>query len=185
MDENAKTAKPSSLTTDGSTANAVSSPGVAISDTTSPTPSPSLGAALFSSAKMDWETPQDFFDKANENLGPFHLDAAASEDNHKCPMYFDMATDALKQPWHKYGNVWCNPPYGRNIIHWVKKASGEARLGGYVVMLLPSRTDTKWFHQYCANQRVIFIEGRLKFVGAESSAPFPSILVIFGKRKDA
>ena len=82
--------------------------------------------------------------------------------------------------------VFCNPPYGRNITgKWVKKAHDtlkSARNRTVVVMLIPARTDTKWFHEYIydkPNVEIRFLKGRLKFVGAEHSAPFPSMVVIF------
>ena len=79
------------------------------------------------------------------------------------------------------GVVWCNPPYGREIGLWVKKAYESAHeSGGIVVMLIPARTDTKWFHDYVLHRAEIrFIAGRLKFGGAKNSAPFPSMVVIF------
>jgi len=75
--------------------------------------------------------------------------------------------------------VYCNCPYGREISKWVKKAYEENKKGVFVVMLLPARTDTKWFHDYIYNQHEIrFIKGRLKFNDGKQSAPFPSMLVI-------
>jgi hypothetical protein len=81
------------------------------------------------------------------------------------------------QPWH--GCVWCNPPYGRTIGYWVQKAYLESLNGVKTVMLLPARTDTKWFHDYCVKGRIEFLKGRLKFGNAKYNAPFPSMIVIF------
>ena len=134
---------------------------------------------MFSSKTDMWETPQDFFDELNDEFS-FTLDVAASDHNAKCYHYYTQHEDGLKMPWH--GVVWCNPPYGREIGKWVKKAYFEAILGTTVVMLIPARTDTKWFHDYILGKaEVRFIRGRLKFGGSKNSAPFPSMVVIFRK----
>ena len=140
---------------------------------------------LFSSKTDLWETPQDFFDMLDAEFC-FTLDAAADAQNHKCPRYYTREQDGLKQPWP--GTVWCNPPYGRQIGKWVQKASYEAAANNNtIVMLLPARTDTRWFHTYIYKQPNVetrFVRGRLKFGGSKNSAPFPSMVVIF-KPKDA
>lgn len=134
---------------------------------------------LFSSKEEKWETPQDFFDKLNDEFH-FTLDAAASPDNTKCTNYFTEEQDGLVQSWGGH-TVWCNPPYCRKTGLWVKKAYEEhQRTGCTVVMLLPSRTDVRWFHDYILGKAEIrFIKGRLKFGGNKNSAPFPSIVVIY------
>ena len=134
---------------------------------------------LFSSKEEKWETPQDFFDKLNDEFH-FTLDAAASPDNAKCANYFTEEQDGLAQSWEGH-TVWCNPPYCRKTGLWVKKAYEEhQRTGCTVVMLLPSRTDVRWFHDYILGKAEIrFIKGRLKFGGNKNSAPFPSIVVIY------
>lgn len=135
-----------------------------------------INKALFSSETDLWATPQDFFNKLNEEF-KFTLDPCANEENHKCEKYFTKEQDGLLQSWDNE-IVFCNPPYGRDIKKWVKKAS-EAR-GGVVVMLIPSRTDTAYFHDYIYNKSEIrFIRGRLKFGDAKNSAPFPSMVCIF------
>ncbi len=135
--------------------------------------------ATLSSKDMTWGTPQDFFDKLNEEFN-FTLDPCATPETAKCKRFFTPEIDGLKQSWDNEV-VFCNPPYGREIGKWVKKSS-EAR-GGVVVMLIPARTDTKYFHEYIYKKSEIrFIKGRLKFVGKQKgsgSAPFPSMLVIF------
>ena len=88
-----------------------------------------MNSALLSSKKMDWCTPQDFFDHLNEEFG-FVLDAAATDKTAKCPLYYTPETDGLSQSWDRGGAVFCNPPYGREIGKWVKKAYEEARGGG-------------------------------------------------------
>lgn len=134
---------------------------------------------LFSSKEEKWATPQDFFDKLNDEFH-FTLDAAASPDNAKCANYFTEEQDGLAQSWEGH-TVWCNPPYCRKTGLWVKKAYEEhQRTGCTVVMLLPSRTDVRWFHDYILGKAEIrFIKGRLKFGGNKNSAPFPSIVVIY------
>lgn len=134
---------------------------------------------MFSSATDDWSTPQDFFDKLNDEFH-FTLDVCADENNHKCEHYYTKEIDGLIRPW--VGTIWCNPPYGRKIGEWVRRALFASVAGNTVVMLLPARTDTKWFHDYIYkrdNVEIRFIKGRLKFGGCKNSAPFPSMVVIF------
>ena len=138
---------------------------------------------MFSSEKMDWTTPPMFFQELDREFH-FTLDAAASDSNHLCKRYFTEKEDALKQKWT--GRAWLNSPYGRQIGKWVKKAYEEVECGNaeLVVMLLPARTDTKYFHQYCMKvwpHGIRFIKGRLKFGDGKNSAPFPSMVVIFKK----
>lgn len=133
----------------------------------------------YSSKKMDWETPQDFFDRMD---GEFHftLDAAAGHENKKCEKYFTKEDNGLEKDWQGQ-IVWVNPPYGRELTKWVEKCYEESRKPGTtVVMLIPSRTDTKYFHNFIYGKAEIrFIKGRLKFVGAKDAAPFPSMVVIY------
>lgn len=132
---------------------------------------------MFSSKTDMWATPQSFFDELDSEFH-FNLDVCATPANTKCAAYYTKEIDGLKQPW--YGVCWCNPPYGRTIGEWVKKAVESANNGAIVVMLLPARTDTRWFHDYIYNKyEVRFIKGRLKFGDSKTAAPFPSMLVIF------
>lgn len=137
---------------------------------------------MFSSKNEKCETPQYFFDSLNDEFH-FDLDPAASDDNHKCDTYFTKQQDGLLQDWGGH-TVFCNPPYGRKTGEWVKKAYLEScKPGTTVVMLLPGRTDVKWFHDYCLPYGEIrYIRGRLKFGESKNSAPFPSIVVIFRNR---
>lgn len=128
----------------------------------------------------DWATPRAFFDKLDA-IHNFDLDVAASSRNRMTEDYFgldheqDWRRDGLKADW--YGHVWCNPPYGRGIKDWVLKASQHYDL---VVMLLPARTDTKWFHELVLpNAEVTFVKGRIKFGAGLAPAPFPSMVVEF------
>ena len=134
---------------------------------------------MFSSKTDEWSTPQDLFDKLNEEFH-FDLDVCANESNHKCALYYDRKQDGLKMPWTDHV-VWCNPPYGREIGKWVKKAYFENMAHGTtIVMLLPARTDTRWFHNYVLwKAHVRFIQGRLKFGGSKNSASFPSMIAVY------
>lgn len=131
----------------------------------------------FSSATDLWATPQDVFDELNREFG-FVLDVCASPENTKCPRYFTREGNGLLQEWR--GACWMNPPYGREIGDWIRKAYLSSREGATVVCLIPARTDTAWWHEYVAHSSEIrFLRGRLKFGGADNSAPFPSAVVIF------
>lgn len=133
---------------------------------------------MFSSKRMDWETPQDFFDKLNVEFH-FTLDPCANEQNAKCKKFYTIEQDGLTQSWQ--GEiVFCNPPYGRELSKWVEKAYKESRKPNtIVVMLIPARTDTKYFHQYIYKKSEIrFIKGRLKFGNSTNGAPFPSMVVV-------
>ena len=135
---------------------------------------------LFSSNSGVWETPQDFFEKLNA-VFHFTLDACALPENAKCERYYTPEDDGLSQPWT--GNVWCNPPYGRNISEWLRKAHDEiGRNADVIVMLVHARTDTAWFHDYVyekPNVELHFVRGRLKFGGGKVNAPFPSVVLVF------
>ena len=132
---------------------------------------------LFSSNTDLWETPQNFFDKLDEEFH-FTLDACALPENAKCDRYFTPEMDGLSKNWG--GVVWCNPPYGKDIVRWVRKASESAQNGATVVLLVHARTDTRWFHDYIYGKAEIrFVKGRLKFGGSKHNAPFPSMVVVF------
>ena len=130
----------------------------------------------FSSKTDLWATPQEFFDKLDKEHR-FTLDVCATDENAKCDDYYTVEDNGLIQPWT--GIVWMNPPYGRTIGHWMKKAYESAQGGAKVVCLVPARTDTAWWHDYAMKGTIEFIRGRLKFGGNKNSAPFPSAVVIF------
>lgn len=135
---------------------------------------------MFSSKTDNWATPQDIFDKLDEEFH-FTLDPCADENNHKCEKFFTKADNGLCQSWG--GNVFCNPPYGKELGKWVEKAYKESLGGACVVMLIPARTDTRWFHDFILGKAEIrFIRGRLKFGGSKNAAPFPSMVVVFGRK---
>lgn len=129
-----------------------------------------------------WATPQNFFDKLNDEF-KFTLDVCASKENAKCKNYFTIKEDALKQDWG--GVCFMNPPYGRNISKWIEKAYIESQKGAVIVCLIPARTDTKYWHEFCFKGEVRFIKGRLKFGDGKKDAPFPSAVVIFRKKEDS
>lgn len=134
---------------------------------------------MLTSNKDNWETPQKLFDELNKEFN-FTIDAAADKENHKCERYYTREENGLEKSW-KGERVFLNPPYGRELPKWVKKASEEAKnKDAIIVMLIPARTDTQWFHDYIYKKAEIrFIKGRLKFGDAKNSAPFPSMVVIF------
>lgn len=134
----------------------------------------------FSSQTDLWPTPQALFDELHTEFG-FTLDVCALPENAKCGRYFTPEIDGLKQSW--VGQCWMNPPYGRTIGKWVRKAYEAASQGATVVCLLPARTDTAWWHEFVIKADDIrFIRGRLRFGTAESGAPFPSVIVVFRAR---
>lgn len=133
---------------------------------------------MFSSKTEEWATPQDFFDKLNEEFH-FTLDPCCAEDNAKCKKHYTKEQDGLAQDWTGE-TVFCNPPYGREMPKWIKKCYEHFLRGGTAVMLIPARTDTKAFHEYIYGKAELrFVRGRLKFGGSNNSAPFPSMVVVF------
>ena len=137
----------------------------------------------YMSDKHTWETPQEFFDLLNEEFN-FEIDLACEKETAKCDKYYTKENDGLDKVWNKVS--WLNPPYGNSIGSWVQKAYLSAKFdGGTIVCLIPSRTDTKWWHDYVMKAKEIrFVKGRLKFGGLKSSAPFPSAVVVFQGNTD-
>ena len=136
------------------------------------------------SKSNDWETPADFFAKVAARH-TFSIDLAADKHNAKCPRYYTEKDDALSKDWSGE-TAWCNPPYGRVIAQWIEKAAKTVAKDAAttIVVLVPARTDTKWFHSFCLENddcTVEFIKGRLKFGGIDTPAPFPSMLLTFKK----
>ena len=137
-------------------------------------------AVIFSSTTNEWATPQEFFDKLNEEFN-FTLDPCATPQNAKCKKFYTIKEDGLKQNWQGE-TVFCNPPYGRAIKDWVRKCYEESKKPNtIVVMLIPARTDTTYFHDYIYKKArdIRFVKGRLKFGNSTNSAPFPSMVVVF------
>lgn len=137
-------------------------------------------AVHHSSKRMDWETPQELFEEIDSQFH-FDVDVCATAENAKLPVFFTPAQDGLSKKWAPR-TCWMNPPYGREIGQWMKKALEESEKGATVVCLVPSRTDTAWFHDYAMKGEIRFLRGRIKFQGAPNPAPFPSALVVFEGR---
>ena len=136
---------------------------------------------LFSSATNEWYTPQDFFNKLDKTYN-FTLDPCCTHESAKCKTYYTQEDNGLSKSWEGH-TVFMNPPYGREIKDWIKKAYNEGqKFNTTVVCLIPARTDTKYWHDYCmkANQ-IKFVRGRLKFGDGAGSAPFPSAVVVFSR----
>ena len=144
-----------------------------------------LNRSMFSSDSEEWATPDAFFAEVDAEFG-FTLDVAASSSNTKYPpRFFTKEADGLSQDWG-HNVCWMNPPYGKEIGRWVRKAYEESLRGATVVALLPSRTDTRWFHDWVYGKAEIrFVKGRLVFKGASSGAPFPSLLAIYYPKKES
>ena len=135
---------------------------------------------MFSSKTVEWTTPQTFYDRLNREFD-FTLDPCCTAETAKCDTYFTEADDGLSQSWAGH-SVFMNPPYGRTIKDWVRKAYEESRKPNTIVVaLIPARTDTRYWHDYCMEASEIrFVKGRLKFGESNNSAPFPSAVVVFG-----
>ena len=168
-----------------------------------------MNSALFTSKKEDWCTPESFI-RLVESVAPIAFDPCWSKDAVFDPkMVLTKEDDALSADWLEYsvrprmhkrlwgmrmngrdykpGLIYINPPYGREIISWIRKMSetwNEMYAFGWsmqMVSLLPARTDTKWFSLLCESaSQICFLRGRLRFVGAASSAPFPSMVAYWG-----
>jgi phage N-6-adenine-methyltransferase len=134
----------------------------------------------FSSQASEWGTPQRLFDELHAEFH-FTRDVCASAENCKVKNFWSKADDALAQKWE--GTLWMNPPYGRAIAMFIRKAY-ESRATATIVALIPVRTDSRWWHQWVMEASEIrFIKGRLRFQGAKDGAPFPSCIVIFRQQK--
>ena len=133
----------------------------------------------YSSKTNEWYTPQYLYEYLNK-IYDFNLDPCCTEQNRKCEQYFTIEDDGLTKSWGG-NNVFVNPPYGREIGKWVEKSLNESKLGATVVMLIPARTDTNYWHNFIFGKasKIIFVKNRIKFGGSESGAPFPSAIVVF------
>jgi site-specific DNA-methyltransferase (adenine-specific) len=134
----------------------------------------------YSSKTPEWATPQDFFNRVQEEFG-LEVDVCANNSNTKLPKFYSKEVNGLAQDWSGI-RAWMNPPYGREIGKWTEKAlRGGAAI---VVALLPARTDTRWFHDHIYGKAEIrFVKGRIKFGGHENAAPFPNMIVIWKKHE--
>jgi site-specific DNA-methyltransferase (adenine-specific) len=150
-------------------------------ENTEPTETKEFNPVHFMSESVEWPTPRGVFRQLDREFG-FTLDPCATRENAKCARYFTKTDDGLKQDWS--GEVvFMNPPYGREIDRWMKKAYQSSLQGATVVCLVPARTDTKWWHQWAMRGEIRLLKGRLRFGNAKHSAPFPSAIVVFKSLK--
>lgn len=142
-----------------------------------------MNAALLSSEKMDWETPDSFLALVR-TVGPIGVDPCTTAANPVgASWFFTPEHDGLKQDWRGDGLVYVNPPYGRALIDWARKMRDESERGAEIIALVPARTDTRWFQQYVAQADLLcFWRGRLTFKGAPAPAPFPSLVAYWGRK---
>jgi len=136
-----------------------------------------MNDGLKTSNSIEWATPTAFFEELDREFH-FTLDPCCTKENAKCSKFYTAEDDGLSKDWS--GEiVYCNPPYGKEISNWVRKCYEENKKGTTIVMLIPARTDTAYFHQYIYKQHEIrFIRGRLRFNGCSKDAPFPSMVVV-------
>jgi phage N-6-adenine-methyltransferase len=131
----------------------------------------------FAAKSVEYETPLSLFEPLNAEFG-FELDVCATHDNKKVDNCYTMAENGLKQHW--VGTCWCNPPYGREMPKWIQKAIDTSERGFTVVMLIPARTNTGWWHDLVLpNAEVRFVRGRPKFNGGKHGLPFPLAICVF------
>ena len=141
----------------------------------------------FDSIKQKWNTPKELFDRLNKEFN-FEYDLAAESDNTLCSEFYSKEQDGLKQKWS--GICWLNPPYGdktSKMVDWIKKSYNDTQANPNltVVMLIPARTNTKWFANYCMKAAEIrFIIGRPKFGDCIHGLPQPLLLVVFHQTKE-
>lgn len=138
-----------------------------------------LTRGLFTSLSNEWATPVATFEELDAEFH-FNLDPCSTHDNAKCEKHYTIEDDGLTKNWGGR-RVFCNPPYGRELPKWVKKCYEESKRCEVVVMLIPARTDTSYFHDYIYHKakEIRFIRGRLHFNESKQGAPFPSMIVVF------
>lgn len=143
---------------------------------------PNAGAAYHRGAsKQDYETPPEFLNAVTHRFGPINCDLAARKDNTKGQNWIDISRDSLTVKWHEYrGNCWLNPPFD-NITPWAKKCADESQKGAQILFLTPASVGANWFCNYVFEKaHVIFLNGRIRFVGAKDFYPKDCILSVFG-----
>ena len=136
---------------------------------------------LFSSKSCEWDTPEEVFQSLNDEFH-FDVDVCCGRPRDGLASW-DMNENALMKRWAPRV-CYMNPPYGPELAKFMRKAYEQSQEGAVVVCLVPSRTDTAWWHDYAMGGEIRFIRGRLKFGGSKNSAPFPSAVVILGRRTD-
>lgn len=130
-----------------------------------------------SSRSVEWHTPPELFAELSREFGGFTLDPCCTPESALCASFYTKEDDGLAQPWG--GRVFMNPPYGRSVGAWMRKAWEESRRGASVVCLVPARVDTQWWHDYALRGEIRFLKGRLRFANSPHRAPFPSAVVVF------
>lgn len=136
----------------------------------------------YSSESHEWETPAALVQQLQTLFGGFTLDPCCTAENAKAPEFFTAAEDGLKQSWTGH-HVFMNPPYGRQIGKWIRKAYEESREWRCkVTCLIPSRTDTRYWHDYVLKaSNILFVKNRIYFGDGAGRAPFPSAVVFFNQ----
>ncbi len=129
-------------------------------------------------ATSEWSSPPQLIEQLQEEFGRFDLDPCATASNAVADRFFTIMDNGLAQHWGE-GVVFMNPPYGRGVEDWVRKAFESSIEGATVVCLLPVRSDAAWWHDYVMKGEIRFIRGRLRYGGATQNAPFASAVVIF------
>lgn len=134
------------------------------------------------SGKTDWRTPKDFFAKLDAEFH-FTLDPCSTHENALCEKHYTEEENGLVQEWGGE-TVFMNPPYSRQTGVWIEKAYRESLKGACVVCLIPARPDASYWHDYILPYatEIRFVRGRLRFSGSSESAPFPSAVVVFGRK---
>lgn len=130
----------------------------------------------------EWETPPEIFDPLDREFR-FTLDPCATEKTARCLLYFTESENGLAKEWGRH-RVFMNPPYGREIYEWTKKARESAKSGALVVGLLPASTDLSWWHEDVlgAQAEIRYIRGRVRFLNGgpyRASGFFPSVIVVW------
>ena len=149
-------------------------------------PRPSVNRGMMSSDSSEWSTPRSVFDPLDAEFG-FVLDVCATAENTKCERFYSPQEDGLSRPWSFHVCCWCNPPYGRRIGRWIRKAWESSQEGATVVCLVPARTDSSWWHDYAMRAEIRFLRGRIYFErgGISGRAPFPSAVLVFRPKDQA
>lgn len=139
--------------------------------------------SMVSSKSNEWETPQDLYDKLNDEFN-FTLDPCCKPETAKCDRYFTIKENGLLQDWSK-DIVFMNPPYGGHTGEWMEKAHAESLRGSIVVCLIVSSTDRSYWHEFIFPfaSEIRFLRGRIKFGQSKSTAPFASAIIIFDHNK--
>jgi len=139
----------------------------------------------FDSKSIEYETPDSLFQKLNREFN-FTVDVCATKENTKVPFkYFTKENNGLIQDW-KNEVCWMNPPYGREMLFWLKKAKYESENNNSIIVaLIPARTNTKWWGEICLQSSEIrFIQGRPKFNNGKHGLPFPLAIIVFNGNKN-